>query len=69
MEENRDCLSKLCEAFKMCEWMKQMSHATKAAASTKIKLDKLLNESKERLKEAQQFLKRVVAEKLQVMLV
>ena len=66
MEENSNWLSKLREAIDVCEGMKELSQANKAAASTKIKLDKMLIEAKVELKEAQQFLNYVVAEKLQV---
>jgi len=69
MEENSEWLSKLHEAIDECEGMKKMSQATKAAASTKSKLEKMLNEAINELKEAQDFLKRVVAEKVQVKLV
>ena len=66
IEENSEWLSKLREAIDVCEGMKKMSQATKAAASTKSKLKKMLNEAKNELKEAQDFLKRVVAGKVQV---
>ena len=66
MEENRGWLSKLREAIEIYEGMKELSQANKAAASTKIKLDKMLNGAKVELKEAQQFLNHAVAEKLQV---
>ena len=41
IEENSEWLSKLREAIEACE----MSQATKAAASTKSKLKKMLNEA------------------------
>ena len=66
MGENSEWLSKLREAIYVCEGMKKMSQATKAAASTKSKLKKMKYEAKNELKEVQEFLKRVVAGKLQV---
>lgn len=66
MEENSCCLSKLREAIDKCEDMKELSQANKAIVSIKIKLEKMFNEAKDRLKEAQEFLNRVAAEKLQV---
>ena len=66
MEENIGCLSKLREAIDKCGDMKVLSQANKAAASTKKNLKKMLNEAKQSVKEAQEFLKHVIAEKLQV---
>ena len=66
MEEHSCCLSKLREAIDKCEDIKELSQAIKAIVKIKTKLEKMFNEAKDRLKEAQEFLNRVVAEKLQV---
>ena len=66
MEENSDCLLKLRETMEKCEDIQQLSDANKAMVSIKLKLDKMLNEARDRLKEAQKFLGLVVYGKLQV---
>ena len=40
MEENNDFLPKLREAIEKCEGIKEFSQASKAAASTKKKVEK-----------------------------
>ena len=66
IEENSDCLSKLRDAIDKCEDMKELSQATKAAVSFKTNLENMLIEAKIKLKEAQEFLNRVVARKTKV---
>lgn len=52
LEENNGCLSKLLEAIEKYEAVRQLSDVIKAAASIKNKLEKMLNEAKEGLKQA-----------------
>ena len=66
MEENSDCLLKLRETVDKWEDIQQLSDATKAMASIKLKLEKMLEDARNRQKEAQEFLSRVVSDKLQV---
>jgi len=66
MEENNDFLPKLREAIEKCEGIKEFSQASKAAASTKKKLKKMLTKAENGLKDAQDFLSRVTTNKLQV---
>lgn len=66
MEENNDFLPKLREAIEKCEGIKEFSQASKAAASTKKKVEKDVDQSSKRLKDAQDFLSRVTTNKLQV---
>ena len=66
MEENSDCLLKLRETVDKWEDIQQLSDANKVMVSIKLKLDKMLEDARDRQKEAQKFLNRVVSDKLQV---
>ena len=66
MEENSDCLLKLRETVDKWEDIQQLSDANKAMASIKLKLDKMLEDARDRQKEAQKFLFRAVSDKLKV---
>ena len=64
--ENNDCLLKLSEAIDRCEAIRQLPDVIKAAAFIKGKLEKMLNEAKDGLKEAKEFHYHVLIENLQV---
>ena len=66
MEENSDCLLELRETMEKWEDIQQLSDANKAMASIKLKLEKMLEDARDRQKEAQKFLFRAVSDKLQV---